>query len=169
MLSTIIDTYNTLPGWAAFLMFWPLPSTLILLFSLVVTRIVEKRNTNYMTQEEVTVMWVLSLIWPLFVFVVIAALWIEIWEFFEKHNPISLWQRFSTWANNQQKRHQMRIKLKQQPKTKQQKEYIHFYENTPKPKTRCGVGNPREVHTTNNEDVVTCPVCLFLLRRDLDA
>lgn len=158
MLSIIIDTFNQMPGWAQFLITWPLPALICTLIMFWLFK--DDLNSNHRSHREGTRIMItfFTFFWPVFVFIALIATIIETYKVIPK-----LWQRFDTWANNAPKRHQMRMKLKQQPKAKPQIEYIHLIDRN---RTLCGVGNPTAVKTTWQEKVVTCPTCLFIIRRD---
>ena len=167
MIDNIINTFLLMPGWAQFLIVWPLPSTISLLFLVVLIRTAEARTINCMNTEETKLVFWLSTVWPLLIFITAAMLITEINGLIIKYNPVKysriLWKSFDRWTKLKQTQHQMRVRLKKQPVSKPLIVRTHF---AAAGGTRCGVGNPNTVIKARNRDIVTCPTCKFLMRRD---
>ena len=156
MLSIIVNTFEALPGWAQFLVVWPLPSTIALLAMVLMIRVGENRSDNYMTNEEERVMWICSIIWPLllvisiFLAFIITTEWVEDkWE--------SFWTQRQDVYYSYQKAREQKILIRKNG---------HTHILTKSDRTLCGVGNPMNVLKTVREENVTCPTCLFIIRRN---
>lgn len=161
MLHTIIDSFMLMPGWAQFLVAWPLPS-LICVLGMITILFKDDLNSRHIHHREqaIAMIWFFTIFWPLFVFLMLTATVIETYELIPR-----LWKRFGKWAERKQQQHQARVRLKAQPKSKPQKEYVHYFD-IPNARTLCGVGNPANVTKGVNIDFITCPICLGIIKRN---
>jgi len=164
----ITDIFNHMPLWTQLLTVWALPS---LISSLICIKAFHDDLHNRYRNQAIGAVLFLSICYPVLIFILIFALLSLIKDAIIKHNPITWterqWHNFGNWTNNQQKRHKMQMKLKQQPKFKPQQKHTHMFQTHPS-RTVCGVGNYKEVITSPFGYQVTCPTCLFIMRRDLN-
>lgn len=155
----MMDYYNYYMGWL-------LCSAVTALSIIVFER---KANGSYDQIKRDRGLFTLAVvIWPLTIFAISLALIETAVEFLSdlSHHK----KRFKAWyekkRNLRKWRKEQRAKLKSQPKAKPQKEYVHYYRTSPKPRTRCGVGKPSEVKKSTYPHQITCPVCLSLMEMD---
>ena len=160
MFGLITDTYSQMPGWAQFLIVWPLPSLLV---AQILTYAYRKQLANphrYENQGIGAMIISFSVFWPLAAIVLFAGTIIESTNWLKKKS-----EQIAKWFKNKRaaRRRVKEYRAKEIPKSPDSTHHIHYYKNK---RTRCGVGNPKEAHTTNILRVVTCPICLGLMEND---
>jgi len=140
----ILDIYNTLPNYALFLLWWPLPSFCSALFLIRLLKKDLNRLSSYTKKEAEETSIFLSIVWPIFAIIIITVIPTLFFEFIEKT------------------RQHFKKRLKQQPESQPQKEYIH---RGVKNRTVCGVGNPNTVKRAY-VGPITCPLCIGIIKRN---
>ena len=157
----IAGTYSQMPGWAQFLVAWPLPSLLI---AQLLTWGYRKELANphhYESKGVVPMVIFFSLLWPLAVAVLFIGAIIEFANWVEK-KP----EQIAKWFKNKHaaRRRVKEYKAKKIPKASDSVEYVHLYEPQPKARTVCGVSKPSEVRKTRYIHEATCPLCLGIIK-----